>query len=276
MNTFKTALLMIVLTGIFVLIGDQVAGQQGMIIALVLAAGMNFVAYWWSDAIVLKMYNARELSESEDPQLFRIVRNLSQQAGVPMPKVCMIPQDVPNAFATGRDPEHAVVAVTRGIRRMLNDRELEGVLAHEMSHVENRDMLISAVAATMAGALMILGRIAMFANIFGGRRRGGPGIIIVAIVGVVAALLIKAAISRSREYQADEDAAKLTGNPEGLASALSKMDRAAQVQQMQAHPSTSHLFIVNPIRGDWLGKLFSTHPPIEERIQRLRNMQLSG
>lgn len=271
MNTLKTALLMVVLTGIFVLIGDQVAGTQGMIIALVLAAGMNFVSYWYSDSIVLKMYNASEIDESDDPQLFRIVRKLANRADVPMPKVCIIPQDVPNAFATGRDPDHAVVAVTRGIRRMLNDRELEGVLAHEMSHVENRDMLVSAVAATMAGALMILGRLAMFANIFGGRRRGGPGMIIVAIVGVVAALLIKAAISRSREYQADDDAAELTGNPEGLASALSKMDRAAEVQKMEAHPSTSHLFIVNPIRGDWLGNLFSTHPPIDERIERLRN-----
>ncbi|MFP3905234.1 MAG: M48 family metalloprotease, partial [Armatimonadota bacterium] len=193
MNTLKTALLMIVLTGLFVLIGDQVAGTQGMIIALVLAAGMNFISYWYSDTIVLKMYGAREVSDAEAPRLHGIVRNLAQKAGIPVPRVHIIPHEAPNAFATGRDPEHAAVAVTQGILQILNDRELEGVLAHEISHVDNRDMLISTIAATMAGALMLLARMVMFAGMFFGgsrRGRGGLGVMVLAIVGAVAALLI--------------------------------------------------------------------------------------
>lgn len=276
MNTLKTALLMIVLTGLFVLVGDQVAGTQGMIIALVLAAGMNFVSYWYSDTIVLKMYRAREVSESEAPRLYQIVRRLTQKAEIPMPKVHVIPHEAPNAFATGRDPEHAAVAVTQGILQILNDRELEGVLAHEISHVDNRDMLISTIAATMAGALMLLARIGMFAGMFvgGGRRgRGGLGAIVLAIVGAVAALLIRMAISRSREYQADADAARLTGNPDGLASALTKLERGAEHYRMDTNPSTSHLFIVNPLKGDWLAKLFSTHPSTEDRVNRLMEMR---
>jgi len=273
MNTVKTVLLMVVLTGLFVLVGDLVAGQQGMIIALILAAAMNFVTYWFSDRIVLAMYRARPVDETEAPGVYRVVRRLADRAGLPMPRVFLIPQHAPNAFATGRNPQHAVVAVTQGLLSVLNEDELEGVIAHELSHVRNRDMLIGTLAATMAGALMILARIGMFAGMFAGdgrdRRGGGLGVILLAILGAVAALLIRMAISRSREYQADESAAQLTGRPEGLASALSKLERSAHQLPMQAEPSTSHLFIVNPLRGNWLANLFSTHPPARARIERL-------
>ncbi len=273
MNGVKTVLLMVVLTGLFVLVGDLVAGQQGMIIALVLAAALNFVTYWFSDRIVLAMYRAQPVDETEAPDVYRVVRRLADRAGLPMPRVFVIPQRAPNAFATGRNPQHAVVAVTQGLLSVLNEDELEGVLAHELSHVRNRDMLIGTLAATMAGALMILARIGMFAGMFAGdgrdRRGGGLGIILLAVLGAVAALLIRMAISRSREYQADESATQLTGRPEGLASALSKLERSAHQLPMDVEPSTSHLFIVNPLRGNWLANLFSTHPPARARIERL-------
>ena len=231
MNTAKTALLMILLTGLFILIGDAFAGQHGMIFALVLAIVLNFFAYWFSDRIVLAMYRAKEVDEATAPRLHATVRRLVERAGLPMPKVYMIPQAAPNAFATGRNPKHAAVAVTQGLLDILNEEELEGVVAHELCHVKNRDILIGTVAATLAGAIMILARMAQFAAIFGGggrdRRGGGFGLILVAVVSSIAAILIQMAISRSREYQADASAAKLTGNPRGLARALEALQRAS-------------------------------------------------
>ena len=276
MNTVKTAFLMMLLTGLFVLIGDAFAGQQGMILALVLAVVMNLFAYWFSDRIVLAMYRAREVDEATAPHVYAAVRRLVQRAGLPMPRVYMIPQAAPNAFATGRNPKHAAVAVTQGLLDILNEEELEGVIAHELSHVRNRDILIGTVAATLAGAIMILARMAQFTAIFGGggrdRRGGGLGLILVAIFSSIAAILIQMAISRSREYQADASAAKLTGNPRGLARALEALQRASSRVPMEANPATSHMFIVNPFSRQGMSRLFSTHPPIEERIARLESM----
>lgn len=276
MNTAKTALLMIVLTGLFILIGHAIGGQSGMVIAFAFAFLMNVFSYWFSDKIVLAMYRAKEIDEGSAPGLYAIVRRLTERAGMPMPRVYIIPQAAPNAFATGRNPQHAAVAVTQGLLQALDDEALEGVVAHELSHVGNRDILIGTIAATLAGAIMILSRLAMFAGMFFGggrdRRDGGIGVIFVAIFGTIAALLIQMAISRSREYQADASAARMTGNPRGLARALEGLQRAASRVPMQADPATSHMFIVNPFTRKGLMTLFSTHPPIEERIARLQRM----
>ena len=279
-NVFKTAVLLAALTSLVVLIGHAIGGQQGMLIAFVLAVAMNFGSYWFSDRIVLAMYGAQPVEESQGPDLYRIVRRLTTKAGIPMPRVYLIPGDAPNAFATGRSPEHAAVAVTEGIMRMLDDDELEGVLAHELSHVKNRDTLIMTIAATLAGVITYLAHMAQWAAIFGGGRRddeeggsgGAVGAILMAILAPIAAMLIQLAISRAREFQADASAAQLAGRSGGLAKALEKLEMAARVTPLHATPATAHLFIVNPLRGEGLMALFSTHPPIQERIARLRAM----
>lgn len=282
-NLFKTAVLLAALTSLVVLIGQAIGGQQGMLIAFVLAIVMNFGSYWFSDRIVLAMYGAQPIEEAQAPGLYRMVRRLTTKAGIPMPRVYLIPNDTPNAFATGRNPQHAAVAVTEGIMRMLDDEELEGVLAHELSHVRNRDTLIMTVAATLAGVITYLAHMAQWAAMFGGGRRddeegssgGILGAVLLAILAPIAAMLIQLAISRSREFQADATGAQLAGRPWGLAKALEKLETAAQVAPLGATPATAHLFIVNPLRGAGLMALFSTHPPIEERIARLRAMAIS-
>jgi len=274
-NTFKTTLLLASLTGLIMLIGGYFGGQSGMIIAFAFAVIMNFGAYWFSDKVVLKMYNARQVEPSQAPGLYQMVERLAQKAGLPTPRVYVIPQEQPNAFATGRDPEHAVVAVTQGILRLMNDEELEGVLAHELGHVKNRDILIGSIAATLAGAIMMLASMARWAAIFGGVGRdddeGGGifGLLFMMFLAPIAAVLIQMAISRTREYQADATAAEMTGTPYGLAHALEKLGKATQRIPMEANPSTAHMFIVNPLSGKSMMKLFSTHPPLEERIRRL-------
>jgi heat shock protein HtpX len=279
-NSIKTVLLLGLMTGLILAIGEMFGGTQGMAIALVFSLLLNFGSYWFSDKIVLAMYRARQVTEAEAPELYSIVHNVALRAGIPMPRVYMIPSETPNAFATGRNPEHAVVAVTEGILSLMNREELEGVLAHEISHVKNRDILISSVAAALAGVIMMLAHMARWAAIFGGvggRDREGEGggaigLLVTAIVAPIAAMLIQMAISRSREYQADASGAKTIGNPLGLASALAKLSRANEIAPMEARPETAHLFIVNPLSGRSLANLFSTHPPIEERIARLRAM----
>jgi len=278
MNYIKTFFLLVTLTLIFIWAGAALGGKQGMTIALIFAAGMNFFAYWFSDKIVLKMYRAKEVSESEKPELYGIVRRLAQKAEIPMPKVYIMEQDQPNAFATGRNPKHAAVAVTTGIMRILSQEELQGVIGHELTHVKHRDILISTIAATIAGAISYLAHMAQWAMIFGGHRgdddEGGSPIAAIAmmIVGPIAALIIQMAISRSREYAADIGGAKLAGNPRYLSGALKKLHSASQKIHMDANPATSHMFIVNPLSGGGILKLFSTHPPIEERISRLESM----
>ncbi|PYO37294.1 MAG: zinc metalloprotease HtpX [Candidatus Rokuibacteriota bacterium] len=279
-NLFKTAVLLAALTSLVVLIGQAIGGQQGMLIAFILAVAMNFGSYWFSDRIVLAMYRAQPIEEAQAPDLYRIVRRLTTRAGIPMPRVYLIPGDTPNAFATGRSPQHAAVAVTEGIMRMLDDEELEGVLAHELSHVKNRDTLTMTIAATMAGVITYLAHMAQWAAIFGGGRRddeegsgGGVfGALLMAILAPIAAMLIQLAISRAREFQADASGAQLAGRPWGLAKALEKLEMASRMAPMDATPATAHLFIVNPLRGEGLATLFSTHPPIQERIARLRAM----
>ena len=278
MNTAKTVFLMVLLTGLFIAIGYGLGGEQGMIIAFGIALLMNFFSYWFSDKIVLKMYRAQPVDEAASPTLYRIVHRLAQRAGMPMPKVYIIPQAQPNAFATGRNPQHAAVAATQGLLQIMDEEELEGVIAHELSHVGNRDILIGTIAATIAGAIMVLARMAQFAAIFGGggrdnNRGGNPiGLIFIAIFSSVAAMLIQMAISRSREFQADASAAKLSGNPRGLARALDTLRQSAQRVPMQASPATAHMFIINPFSAKGLTKLFSTHPPVEERIARLERL----
>jgi heat shock protein HtpX len=280
-NFFKTAVLLAALTCLVVLIGGAIGGQQGMLVAFVLAAVMNFASYWFSDKIVLSMYRAQPVDEASAPELFNIVRRLATRASIPMPRLYIIPGDVPNAFATGRNPEHAAVAVTEGIMRMLDDDELEGVIAHELSHVRNRDTLIMTIAATLAGAITYLAQMAQWAAIFGGRRSedensGGGGMIgglLMAILAPIAAMLVQMAISRTREFQADASGAQLAGNPWGLSKALEKLEMAANMAPSQATPATAHLFIVNPLRGGGLAGLFSTHPPTQERIARLRALK---
>lgn len=278
MNTIKTGILLGALTGLLILIGGYFGGKQGIIIAFIFAMVMNFGSYWFSDKLVLKMYRAREVSESEAPELYSIVKNLALRAGLPMPRVYIVPGDTPNAFATGRDEKHAVVAVTEGILRILNRDELEGVLAHELTHIKNRDMLIGSIAATLAGAIMVLASMAKWTAIFGGLGgdddEGGGifGLILMAILAPVAAMIIQMAVSRSREYLADEGGARISGKPYGLASALEKMTKASKAIPMKANPSTAHMFIVNPLTGKSVMNLFSTHPPTEERIARLKRM----
>ncbi|MBI3826190.1 MAG: zinc metalloprotease HtpX [Candidatus Rokubacteria bacterium] len=280
-NIFKTAILLAVLTAMLVLIGGALGGRQGMTMAFILALGMNLVSYWFSDRIVLAMYRAQPLEEAQAPELYSLVRRLATRAQIPMPRVYLIPTDTPNAFATGRNPEHAAVAVTEGIMRILGPEELEGVLAHELSHVTNRDVLISTIAATLAGAITYLAHMAQWAAMFGGMRRdeddegGGSviGLVLMAIVAPIAAMLVQLAVSRAREYQADASGARLAGRPWGLAQALEKLEMAQSAAPMAANPATAHLFIVNPLSGRAFATLFSTHPPIEERIARLRAMR---
>jgi len=274
-NTFKTAFLLTALTLLLMFIGRIFGGQNGMLIALVIAGVLNFVSYFFSDKLALAMYRARPVTREELPRAYQIVERLTQRVGLPMPKIYVIPTESPNAFATGRNPNHASVAVTHGILSLLNDEELEGVLAHELGHVRNRDILISSIAATIAGAITYFADIARWGMIFGGYERddnkggGGLGAIFMLFLAPVAAMLIQLAVSRSREYQADETGAHFTGNPYALASALAKLDAYSKRMPLVATPSTAHLFIIQPFLGMSFGSLFSTHPPIAKRIERL-------
>ncbi|HTZ17344.1 MAG TPA: zinc metalloprotease HtpX [Dissulfurispiraceae bacterium] len=278
MNMLKTMVLMVFLTVLLMAIGGAVGGRTGLTFALIMAFGLNFVTYWFSDKIVLRMYSAREVTESEEPELYSIVRRLASKAGLPMPRVYIVDEDQPNAFATGRNPEHAAVAATSGILRILSREELEGVLAHELAHVKHRDILISTIAATIAGAISYLAQMAQWAMIFGGSRRddddGSPiAAIVMMIVAPIAAMLVQMAISRAREYSADEGGAEISGHPMYLANALKKLDMASKQIPMDANPATAHMFIVNPLSAGMLMRLFSTHPPMEERIARLEAMR---
>jgi heat shock protein HtpX len=277
-NFLKTTVLLAAMTGLLIVIGDYFGGQRGMLIAFVIAAVMNFVSYFFSDKIALAMYRAQPVSQQELPRLYAIVERLTQKMGYPMPKLFVIPTDSPNAFATGRNPSHASVAVTRGILSLLDEEELEGVLAHELGHVRNRDILISSVAATIAGAITMLARMGYYASLFGGYssrdddrggRGGALGALLMLILAPIAATLIQLAVSRSREYGADETGARVTGNPYALARALQKLDAYSKRRPMLATPSTAHLFIVAPLAGVDFASLFSTHPPIAKRIERL-------
>ena len=277
-NTFKTAVLLGALTGLLVVFGKFFGGQQGMVIAFAFALLMNVGAYWFSDRIILAMYGAKEVSEAQAPDLVAMVRGLAQRARLPMPRVYVIPTASPNAFATGRNPQHAAVAVTEGILRLMDREELEGVLAHELAHVRNRDTLISTIAATLAGVIMMLANMARWAAFFGGSRdeedRGGVlGLVVMAVLAPIAAFLIQMAISRAREYLADATAAQITKKPGALASALLRLQQASHHVPLEANPATAHLFIVNPLSGRSFLSLFSTHPPTEERVARLRAMR---
>ena len=284
-NLMKTGVLLAALTVLLVLIGGALGGQNGMVMAFVLALVMNFGSYWFSDKIVLAMYRAQPVDEAAAPALYRIVRTLATRAGIPMPKVYIIPGEAPNAFATGRNPQHAAIAVTEGILRIMSEEELEGVLAHELSHVQNRDTLIMAIAATLAGAITYMAHMAQWAMIFGGGRRdsdeegsGGGGLVgglLMIVLAPLAATLIQLAVSRSREFQADASGAQMAGQPWGLAKALEKLEVASKVAPMNATPATAHLFIVNPLTGGGWTTLFSTHPPIAERVARLRALARS-
>lgn len=274
----KTFVLMALMTVLVIYIGNLLGGNNGMIMAFMIALVMNFGTYWFSDKIVLGMYHAKEITAETHPGIFRIVQDIAQRAGLPMPRVYMIPSEQPNAFATGRNPEHAAVAMTEGIVRSLSDDELRGVLGHELAHVKHRDILIGTVAATMAGAMSMIAHMAQFAMIFGGGRSsddegGNPiGGLLMIILAPIAALLIQMAISRSREYEADRGGAEFAGNPLSLANALRKLEVKAKEIPMNATPATAHMFIVNPLRGGGIATLFSTHPPMEERIARLEQM----
>ena len=278
MNTVKTVGLMVFMTLLLMLVGKAIGGNGGMIIAFALAVIMNFGSYWFSDKIVLRMYNAQPVSEAAAPELYAIVRTLVQKAGLPMPTVYIIPDETPNAFATGRNPEHAVVAVTQGIMRILSREELAGVIAHELAHIKNRDMLTGTIVATIAGAISMLAQMAQFSMIFGGRRdddEGGSPIaaIVMMIVAPIAAMMVQMAISRTREFEADKGGAQIAGHPSGLSNALLKLEQGSQLVPMHdAKPATAHMFIVNPLTGGGLMKLFSTHPPIAERVQKLNEM----
>jgi len=281
-SAIKTTLLLGALTGLLMLIGGLVGGARGAELAFFIALAMNFFSYWFSDKMVLAAYGAQPIEEAAAPRLYAIVHRLATRAGIPMPRVYLIPSETPNAFATGRNPEHAAVAVTEGIMRILDEEELEGVLAHELSHVKNRDVLISTIAATLAGAITYLAHMAQFAAMFGGRRdddeEGGSNpiaAILLAILAPIAALLVQMAVSRAREFQADATGAQVAGKSWGLAKALEKLQMANEAAPMaQATPATAHLFIVNPLSGQTLMRLFSTHPPLEERIARLRAMRV--
>jgi len=276
----KTGVLLVLLTVLFVAIGSYVGGRGGMVMAFAFAVLMNAGAYWFSDKIVLKMYRAQEVSEAEAPELHAMVHRLATAASVPMPKIYILPNDSPNAFATGRNPQHAAVAVTRGIMKILAPDELEGVLAHEMAHVKNRDILIGTIAATFAGAIMMLARFAQFSAIFGGGRSreggGGLGLIAMAIVAPIGAMLVQMAVSRSREYQADASGARFCGRPDSLARALEKIAGTSKRIPLEATPATAHMFIMSPLSGKGMMSLFSTHPPMEKRVERLRAMRVGA
>ena len=277
-NTLKTTFLLTLLTLMFVLIGGRFDGRNGLILGFVFAAGMNFFTYFYSDKLALKMYKAQPVKREELPRAYEVVERLTQRMGIPMPKMYVIPTESPNAFATGRNPKHASVAMTHGILSLLNDEELEGVLAHELGHVQNRDILTSSIAATLAGAITLIARMGYWAEIFGGfgggggRRERGGGIsgLFMLILAPIAAMLIQLAVSRSREYEADATGAKTTGNPYALASALEKIDASSKRLPMVASPSSAHLFIAQPlVGGGMFTNLFSTHPPMQKRIERL-------
>ncbi len=276
-NWLKTAILMAGILALFAAIGGAIGGAQGMLIAFLLGAGMNFFAYWFSDKMVLRMYNAQEVDETSAPQFYNMVKELAARAELPMPRVYLIEENAPNAFATGRNPEHAAVAATTGILRVLSERELRGVMAHELTHVKHRDILVSTIAATMAGAISALANFAMF---FGGRDENGRpanpvATIAVALLAPLAAMLIQMAISRAREFEADRGGAEISGDPHALADALAKIDayaRGIPMQTAEAHPETAQMMIMNPLSGGGLRGLFSTHPATEERIERLRAM----
>jgi heat shock protein HtpX len=279
-NILKTTFLLSLLTILLVVMGGAVGGQGGMIVAFLMAAVMNFGSYWFSDKIVLRMYNAQEITREVHPSFYGMVERLATRAGLPMPKVYIIPDESPNAFATGRNPEHAAVAATEGILRILSTEELEGVMAHELAHVKNRDILISTIAATFAGAISMIGNMLQWGAMFGAGRRddeeGGSSLIgslAMAIIAPIAAMLIQMAVSRSREYLADKSGAGICGRPLALAGALRKLHNASQAIPMQdARPATAHMFIVNPLTGGGMMSLFSTHPPMEDRIARLEGM----
>ncbi len=286
MNGFRTTILLAVLTALVVWIGQMVGGPNGAVMALIFAGAMNFFSYWFSDKIVLKMYGGQQITANDDPELYSLVQELAAKGGLPMPKVYVIPEDAPNAFATGRNPEHAAVAVTQGIRRILNKRELAGVLGHELSHVKNRDILISSIAATLAGAISFMAQMAQWGMIFGGGRsrdegegNGGGGIfglLFMMIVAPIAAMLIQMAVSRSREFMADAGGAKISGDPLALAGALRKLHMGAQNIPLEVNNATqnatAHMFIVSPLSGGSFASLFSTHPAMEERVARLEAM----
>lgn len=285
MNILKTGLLLSVLTVLLVFIGQLIGGAHGAMAALLFALVINLGAYWFSDKIVLAMYQAKPLSEAEAPQVYRAIREIATRDRIPMPRLYGIPMRTPNAFATGRSPKHAAVVVTSGLLELMGEEELKGVLAHELSHVKNRDTLVMSVAAAVAGAISMLASWARWGLMWGGGRGDGRrnsnaavqlvALLIIAILAPIAAMLIQLAISRTREYGADETGARLTGNPHGLASALEKLDAAVRANPLpHVNPATAHLFIVNPLRADAIAKLFSTHPPIEERVRRLRSMRL--
>jgi heat shock protein HtpX len=281
MNTLKVGVLLVALTALFIFVGDAIGGRSGAMIAFALALVMNLVSYWFSDKIVLSMYGARPLSPADAPELYRMTERLAERAGIPMPRLYVVPGPQPNAFATGRNPAHSAVAVTEGLVSLLNRDEVEGVIAHEIAHIKHRDTLTMTVVATIAGAVMLLADMARWAMIFGGARsddrEGGNPLVylFVMIVAPIAAMLIQLAISRAREYEADATGARLAGSPDGLANALRKLEQASRMIPMEASPSTAHLFIVNPLRGmgGALMSLFMTHPPIEERIRRLERMR---
>ncbi len=280
MNRLKTTLLLSLLTIMMVMMGSAIGGKTGMVFAFLMAAAMNFFSYWFSDKIVLRMYGAQEIGEQDYSAFYGMVRRLAQRAGLPMPKVYIIPDQSPNAFATGRNPQHAAVAATEGILRILTPDELEGVMAHELAHVQNRDILVGTIAATFAGAISMIGNMLQWGAMLGAGRsddeEGGGGLIgslVIAIIAPIAAMLIQMAVSRSREYLADETGAKICGRPLALANALRKLHNASQMIPLHdARPATAHMFIVNPLTGGSLLKLFSTHPPMEERIARLESM----
>jgi len=284
MNTLKTIGLLTFMTVLLVFVGAAIGGRSGMIMAFGLALVMNFVSYWFSDKIVLSMYRAQPVTEAQAPELHSMVRRLTQKAGLPMPRVYIIPDETPNAFATGRNPEHAVVAVTEGIMRILDREELEGVLAHELAHIKHRDMLTGTIVATIAGAISMLAQMAQWAMLFGGGSRrddddGGSPVaaLVMMIVAPIAAMLVQMAISRTREYEADKGGAGIAGNTSGLANALLKLEKGSQAIPMHdAKPATAHMFIVNPLTGGGIMKLFSTHPPIADRVKRLREMNRSA
>ena len=276
MNTFKSTLMLVLLMLVLLLIGERIGGENGMLIAFAISVAMNFTAYFFSDKIALKMYRAQPVTREQMPRAYEVVERLAAKDGLPMPKIYMIPSESPNAFATGRNPQHASVAVTHGILGLLTDEELEGVLAHELGHVKNRDILTSSIAATLAGAITMIARMGYWASLFGGyggrggrNRGGGLGGLLMLIVAPIAASLIQLAISRSREYEADATGAHTTGNPYALASALQKLEDYSKRVPLQASASTAHLFIIAPLIGGGVGRLFSTHPPTRERIRRL-------